>query len=72
MNAAELGTPQRHREGWLVPSASLPDVAWYVELGETVRCTCPGWVHRRTSLPGGECRHIKAVRELMRKEVAMG
>ena len=62
-----LGTPQRHGAGWRVPSSSGRGV-YYVELTEeTVRCTCPAWVHRRTQLPG-ECKHIRAVR----KEVTMG
>jgi predicted nucleic acid-binding Zn finger protein len=66
--ATQVGRPQRRGRGWWVPSGSG---AWghYVEFGrQTVRCTCPSFVHRRTTLPGGECKHIKAVR----MEVAMG
>jgi hypothetical protein len=71
--APQVGTPQRRGAGWFVPSASMPDYGYYVDLGQQmVRCTCPGWVHRRTRLPGGECRHIKAVRELIRRGVTMG
>jgi hypothetical protein len=58
-----VGRPQRHGAGWFVPSASVPDFGYYVELEEVVRCTCPSFVWRRTRLPGGECKHIKAVRE---------
>jgi predicted nucleic acid-binding Zn finger protein len=63
-----VGKPERRGVGWWVPSSSG---AWgyYVELGkDTVRCTCPSFVHRRTSLLGGECKHLQAVR----KAVAMG
>jgi hypothetical protein len=66
--APELGTPVKRGAGWYVPSASG---AWgyYVELSrDMVRCTCPSFVYRRTTLPGGECKHIAEVR----KEVAMG
>jgi hypothetical protein len=67
MTQTQVGRPQRRGRGWWVPSGSG---AWgyYVEFGrQTVRCTCPSFVHRRTTLPGGECKHIAAVR----KEVAM-
>jgi hypothetical protein len=63
-----LGIPQRHGAGWFVPSASVPDFGYYVELGEMVRCTCPSFVWRSTKLPRGECKHIQRARE----EVLMG
>ena len=59
----QLGRPVKRSGGWFVPSTSG---AWgyYVELNrQAVRCTCPSFVHRRTRLPGGECKHIAAVRE---------
>jgi uncharacterized Zn finger protein len=62
----QVSTPQRRGTGWRVPSASGRG-HYYVEITEdTVRCTCPAWVHRRTQL-GGACKHIRAVLE----EVAM-
>jgi len=66
MNAAtqQLGIPQRRGSGWFVPSATVPDYDYYVEITrDTCRCTCPSFVHRRTRLPGGVCKHIRAVRE---------
>jgi predicted nucleic acid-binding Zn finger protein len=52
----------RHGAGWWV-SASRSGV-YFVELtASTVRCTCPAFVWTRTRLPGGECKHIKAVRD---------
>jgi hypothetical protein len=64
----QVGRPQRRGRGWWVPSGSGAR-GYYVEFGrQTVRCTCPSFVHRRTTLPGGECKHIAAVR----KEVTMG
>jgi predicted nucleic acid-binding Zn finger protein len=60
----QVGKPERRGSGWFVPSASMPDYGYFVEIGaHTVRCTCPSFVHRRTRLPGGECKHIKAVRQ---------
>jgi predicted nucleic acid-binding Zn finger protein len=66
--APQVGKPVKRGAGWWVPSDSG---AWgyYVEFGkDTVRCTCPRFVHRRTRLSRGECKHIAAVR----REVTMG
>jgi predicted nucleic acid-binding Zn finger protein len=41
-------------------------VGYYVAIdAQTVRCTCPSFVWRRTRLPRGECKHIAAVRALL-------
>jgi hypothetical protein len=59
----QLGTPVKHGRGWFVPSATVPDYGYYVEITrDTCRCTCPSFVHRRTRLPRGECKHIRLVR----------
>jgi hypothetical protein len=63
----QLGTPQRRGAGWFVPSGQ---VGYYVAIDAwTVRCTCPSFVWRRTRLPGGECKHIAAVRRLLARPV---
>jgi hypothetical protein len=63
-----VGTPERRGAGWFVPSGTV-GVGYYVEITrDTVRCTCPAFVWRRTRLPRGERKHIAAVR----KEVRMG
>jgi hypothetical protein len=62
MTQTAVGTPQKRGAGWWVPSSPG---AWgyYVEINrQIVRCTCPSFVHRRTTLPGGECKYIRAVR----------
>jgi predicted nucleic acid-binding Zn finger protein len=63
-----VGKPEKRGAGWWVPSG-MAGVGYYVELGKgIVRCTCPSFVWRRAKLPGGECKHIQAVR----KELTMG
>jgi hypothetical protein len=65
----QVGIPQRHGVGWLVPSSSGTGT-YYVEITEgTVRCTCPSWVYRRTQV-GGDCKHIRRVMA-MNTEVTM-
>jgi predicted nucleic acid-binding Zn finger protein len=65
----QIGKPEKRGAGWWVPSGAM---RYYVEvLKDTVRCTCPSFVWRRTTLPRGECKHIAAVRA-MPKEVRMG
>jgi predicted nucleic acid-binding Zn finger protein len=64
----QVGKPERRCAGWFVPSGAF---GYYVELTkDTVRCTCPSFVWRRTKLPAGECKHIAAVLA-MRQEVRM-
>ena len=59
-----VGTPQRHGTGWRVRSGSPSGGFYFVHITrDTVRCTCPAWVYRRTQL-AGECKHIQAVRKL--------
>ncbi len=58
--ATQVGTPQRHGSGWLVPSA-LGRGHYYVEVtDEAMRCTCPQWVYtgRKRGMP---CKHIRRV-----------
>jgi predicted nucleic acid-binding Zn finger protein len=64
----QVGRPVKRGAGWWVPSG-MAGIGYYVEISkDTVRCTCPSFVWRRTRLPRGECKHIAAVR----KEVTMG
>jgi hypothetical protein len=68
--APQVGTPQRHGTGWVVPS-STGTGRYYVEVtAQAPRCTCPQWVYagRRRGLP---CKHIRRVMATM-KEVTMG
>jgi hypothetical protein len=67
MLQTQLGKPEPRGPGrWYVASGNF---GYYVEITkETVQCTCPSFRWRRTTLPGGECKHIAAVR----KEVMMG
>jgi hypothetical protein len=68
-NRPDVGTPEPRGPGWFVPSAHMPEFGYYVEISaDTVRCCCPSFVWRRSTLPGGECKRIKAVR----KAVLMG
>ena len=61
-----VGKPEQRGASWFVPSGNF---GYYVEITkDTVRCTCPSFRWRRSTLPGGECKHIAAVR----KEVAIG
>jgi hypothetical protein len=72
MNATQqVGTPQRTRFGWKVPSASGEEV-YEVEENAWGRWTCQCadyWYRRRR---GGLCKHIGAVISLeLDQEVAM-
>jgi predicted nucleic acid-binding Zn finger protein len=61
-----VGTPERRGAGWFVQSGTT-GVGYYVEVTrDTVRCTCPSFVWRRTRLPGGVCKHIVAVRKVVK------
>ena len=67
--AQQVGTPERFRNGWKVPSASGP--GWhYVRLTPRLQCTCHWWVFGH----GTPCRHIRAVKALVAQaqEVTMG
>jgi predicted nucleic acid-binding Zn finger protein len=71
MTQTQVGTPERRGAGWWVPSGQA-GVGYYVEISaHKVRCTCPSFVHRRTRLPQGECKHLAAVRSRL-QEVTMG
>ena len=62
MTKTQVGTPERRRAGWFVPSGA---VGYHVEQVEgRWRCTCPSFRWRNT----GTCKHIVAVE----KEVQMG
>jgi predicted nucleic acid-binding Zn finger protein len=64
---AQVSKPQRRGAGWFVPSGTVPDVGYSVEVGQDmVQCTCPSFVHRRIRL-GGECQHLRAVTTVMKR-----
>ena len=55
----QVGIPQRHGNGWFVPSGA---VGYYVERIEgRWRCTCPSFHWRGMR----ECKHISAVRGMV-------
>jgi hypothetical protein len=67
----QVSTPQRHKDGWLVPSSSGDQV---YEVEENVwgrwTCSCEDFWYRRRR--GGMCKHIAAVESmLIDEEVAM-
>jgi hypothetical protein len=66
MTQTAVGKPEKRGAGWFVPSGA---VGYYVEFTkDAVRCTCPSFVWRRTSLPHGECKHIAAVRRMLQQK----
>jgi predicted nucleic acid-binding Zn finger protein len=65
----QVGKPVKRGAGWFIPSGAT-GVVYYVEISkDIVRCTCPSFVWRRTRLPRDECKHIAAVRALVRQQV---
>jgi SWIM zinc finger len=64
---AELGIPERHGDGWQVPSASGPGFH-FVHLRPHLRCTCSAWIFGH----GTPCTHIRAVKALLAKESEVG
>jgi hypothetical protein len=63
-NTSQIGTPQRYKDGWHVPSGQ---VVYFMSITpERARCTCPSFVWKRKRLPRSECKHIAKVREVMR------
>jgi hypothetical protein len=58
--AAPVGTPERYKDGWQVPSSSGPGV-YFVRLGPRPQCQCGAWVFGH----GSPCRHIRAVKKLL-------
>jgi len=62
----QVGKPVKRGAGWWVPSAT-GSWGYFVEISaQTIRCTCPSFVHRRTRLVGRECKHIAAVRWMLK------
>jgi SWIM zinc finger len=58
----QVGRPQKRGAGWFVPSGA---VGYFVERREgRWRCTCPSFRWRKTRA----CKHIAAVKEVMRME----
>jgi hypothetical protein len=64
----QVGTPERVRKGWKIPSAAGLGV-YFVHQTPHWRCTCPAWIVGH----GTPCKHQLAVKNLLAKaqEVTM-
>jgi hypothetical protein len=67
----QLGTPQRHGDHWLVPSASNRFVRYRVRLGDRPSCECADFAFRRRRTHG-TCRHIRLVQEYLQEGLVSG
>jgi hypothetical protein len=57
----QVSAPQRHKDGWLVPSRTTEGTAYFVD-AMARRCTCKGFAYR------GRCAHLGAVISLLLAE----
>jgi hypothetical protein len=65
--ASEVGQPEKHGTGWLVPSGK---VTYFVEkLPGRWRCTCPSAARYRPHL---RCKHMEACIAMLRSGGAHG
>ena len=66
--ATQVSTPERHGTGWRVASASTPGAYYFVTRTPHLRCTCPAWMFGH----GAPCRHIRAVKAMLKEEAYRG